>query len=67
MYYGKFIGGEEVTAFEREFAQYIGTKYCITTASGFDALQLILRAYNKPGPVVVPTNTCLPTVAAHWL
>ena len=32
-----FIGGSEVEAFEQEFAQYCGTKYCVGVANGTDA------------------------------
>ena len=40
---GWYILGEEVNAFEKEFAKYIGTKYCIGVASGLDALTCLLR------------------------
>ena len=42
---GWYILGEEVTAFEREFAEYCGTKHCVGVANGLEALQLILRSY----------------------
>ena len=35
---GWYILGKEVSAFETEFADYIGTKYCVGVASGLDAL-----------------------------
>ncbi len=34
-----FILGHNVTKFENEFAAYCGTKYCIGTANGLDALK----------------------------
>ncbi len=41
---GQFILGEEVSAFEEEFARYCGTKYCLGTSSGTSALFLALIA-----------------------
>ena len=56
---GHLILGEEVDLFEKEFASFLGAKYCMTVNSGTDALILGLRALNlKPGDeVIVPTNT----------
>ena len=34
-----FILGEEVEAFEREFADFCGTKHCVALASGTAALR----------------------------
>ena len=44
---GWYILGEEVENFEKEFANYCGTKYTIGVANGLDALILILRAYKE--------------------
>lgn len=41
---GKYIGGEVVTDFERQFAEYIGVSDCVSCNSGTDALYLALRA-----------------------
>jgi dTDP-4-amino-4,6-dideoxygalactose transaminase len=41
---GWFVLGEEVAAFEREFAAYCGTEYAIGVGNGTDALMLALRA-----------------------
>ena len=41
---GWFVLGPEVTAFEREFADYCGTAHCVSLANGTDALELALRA-----------------------
>jgi len=43
---GKFILGPEVKELEEKLADYVGTKYCITRASGTDALQIALMALN---------------------
>jgi len=62
---GFYVLGEEVEAFEREFAAYCGAKHCVGVGSGLDALILILRAYEiGPGSeVIVPANTYIAT----WL
>ena len=62
---GWYILGEEVEAFEQEFAAYVGVKYCIGVGNGLEALHLILRAYGiGPGDeVIVPSNTYIAT----WL
>ena len=62
---GWYINGEEVLSFENEFAEYCGSKYCVSVGNGFDALHLILNAYGI-GPsheVIVPSNTFIAT----WL
>ncbi|MDB5800493.1 MAG: erythromycin biosynthesis sensory transduction protein eryC1 [Rhodocyclales bacterium] len=62
---GHFILGEEVEAFEAEFAQYCGVPHCIGVGNGLDALLLILRAMGiGPGDeVIVPAHTFIAT----WL
>jgi dTDP-4-amino-4,6-dideoxygalactose transaminase len=51
---GRFIDGEEVEAFEREFAAYCGTAHCVGVANGTDALVLALRALGVgPGDAVL--------------
>ena len=61
-----YIQGEECSAFEKEFADYCGAKYCIGVATGLDALYLILRALDiKAGDeVIVPSNTFIATALA---
>lgn len=41
---GRYIGGTAVTDFEKQFADYIGTKYSVSCNSGTDALYMALRA-----------------------
>jgi dTDP-4-amino-4,6-dideoxygalactose transaminase len=62
---GTYILGQEVEAFEAEFAAYCETKHCIGVASGLDSLHLILRAMNigTGDEVIVPSNTYIAT----WL
>ena len=63
---GWYILGEEVSAFEKEFAEYCGVKHCIGVSNGLDALKLILKAYGYgPGDeVIVPSNTYIATILA---
>lgn len=43
---GWYILGKEVSSFEEEWANYIGTKYCVGLASGLDALWISFRLLN---------------------
>lgn len=62
---GWYILGEEVEAFEEEFARYCGSRHCVGLANGLDALHLALRVLDVgPGDeVIVPSNTYIAT----WL
>ena len=40
---GWYILGKEVSAFEEEWAKYIGAKHCVGLASGLDALWISVR------------------------
>lgn len=61
-----FTLGEEVDAFEREFARYCGVDHCVGVASGTAALTLMLRGYDiGPGDeVIVPAHTFIATALA---
>lgn len=67
---GRYLLGNEVEAFENEYARFIGTKYCIGVANGLDALRLILRAYIEMGimtygdEIIVPANTYIASILA---
>ena len=67
---GWYIHGSQVEAFEREFADYCGTKHCIGVANGLDALILTLRAWKELGKlkegdeIIVPANTYIASVLA---
>lgn len=60
---GWFINGPEVEAFEREWADYTGSKYCIGVSSGQAALELLLKAHGigYGDEVIVPSWTAVPT------
>jgi dTDP-4-amino-4,6-dideoxygalactose transaminase len=61
-----FIGGEEVAAFEREYAAFAGVRHCVGVANGTDALELALRAVGvRPGDeAILPANTFIATAEA---
>lgn len=61
-----FIGGEPCEQFEKEFAQYCGTKYGIGCGNGLDALMLSLRAMGigAGDEVIVPSFTFIATALA---
>jgi len=61
-----FILGEEVEAFEREFADYCGAKHCVALANGTAALHLGLLALGvQPGDdVITSPNTFIATAEA---
>lgn len=63
---GWYIQGEEVAAFEREFADFAGTRHGVAVASGTDALIVALRALGiGPGTsVMTVSHTAVATVAA---
>jgi dTDP-4-amino-4,6-dideoxygalactose transaminase len=62
---GRYILGQEVEAFEAEFAATCGARHCAGVGNGLEALFLILRAYGiGPGDeVLVPAFTFIAT----WL
>jgi dTDP-4-amino-4,6-dideoxygalactose transaminase len=62
----RYILGPEVSAFEAEFARYLGVRHCIGVANGTDALAIALRALGvRPGDdVVVPSFTFYATAEA---
>ena len=67
---GWYLQGQENERFENNYAQFIGTKYCIGCANGLDALIWIFRAYIELGimhsgdEVIVPANTYIATILA---
>ena len=63
---GWFILGEEVAAFEKEFAAWCGARFCVGVASGLDAITLGLRALHLPrgSEVLVPSNAYIASILA---
>lgn len=67
---GWFILGNEVKQFEKDFASYTNSKYCIGVGNGLDALVLIFKGYiqlgliQKGDEVIVPANTYIASILA---
>lgn len=67
---GWYILGNNVKAFEQNYAAYCGSSYCIGVANGLDALILIIRAYKELGifntgdEIIVPSNTYIASILA---
>jgi dTDP-4-amino-4,6-dideoxygalactose transaminase len=61
-----FIGGSEVESFEREFADYCGSKYCVGVANGTDAVRFALMGagVGSGDAVVTVSHTFIATVEA---
>ena len=61
-----YIEGNEDKAFEKVFAEYCDSKYCIGAGNGLDALVLALKALNVGAgdEVIVPSNTFIATALA---
>jgi len=61
-----FIGGPMVEEFEKDFARFCDTKYCVGVGSGTDALRFALIAAGvEPGDIVVTVpNTFIATTEA---
>jgi len=63
---GWYVLGEEVRAFEQEFAAWIGARHCIGVANGLDALELSFEALDLPrgSGVLVASNSYIATILA---
>jgi dTDP-4-amino-4,6-dideoxygalactose transaminase len=63
---GRYILGEEVQAFEAEFAAYLGVAYGIGVGSGTEGLHLALAAcgIGSDDEVITVSHTAVATVAA---
>ena len=67
---GWFVLGDEVQAFEQQFARYTQSKYCIGVGNGLDAMVLIFKAYielgllQKGDEIIVPANTYIASILA---
>ena len=61
---GWYVLGKEVKAFEEEFANYIGSKFCVGLASGLDALQIAFRVLGikENDEVIVCSNAYIACV-----
>ena len=61
-----YIEGLEDENFEKAFANYCGSKYCVGVGNGLDSLMLALKALgiNNGDEVIVPSNTYIATALA---
>jgi len=61
-----YIKGIEDEVFEKAFAEYCGTKYCVGVGNGLDALMLVLRVLDigEGDEIIVPSNTYIATALA---
>lgn len=61
-----YIEGKEDAEFEKMFAEFCDTKYCIGVGNGLDALMLALKAFGigEGDEVIVPSNTYIATALA---
>jgi dTDP-4-amino-4,6-dideoxygalactose transaminase len=64
------ILGEELEKFEKEFAMYCESSYCVGVGNGLDALSLIFKGFiqlddlKEGDEVIVPSNTFIASVLA---
>ena len=67
---GWYVLGDEVKAFEAEFAAWTGSPHCVGTSDGLSALILALRGWKELGllkdgdAVAVPANTYIASILA---
>nr|WP_297307939.1 DegT/DnrJ/EryC1/StrS family aminotransferase [uncultured Flavobacterium sp.] len=67
---GRYLLGEKLSDFEREFAHFCETKHCIGVGNGLDALTLIFKAYIIKGDlaegdeILVSANTYIASILA---
>lgn len=67
---GTYILGDQLKKFEKDYATYCGTNYCLGVANGLDAITLIFKGYialgklKKGDEVLVPANTYVASILA---
>lgn len=65
---GWYLQGNENKKFEKDYAKYIGTEYCVGVANGLQALELMIRAckilnnWNDGDEIIVQANTYIATI-----
>jgi len=65
---GQCILGNKLKQFEKEYAKFCGTKYCVGVASGLDAITILCKGYIELGKlkigdeVLVPANTYIASI-----
>ena len=63
---GWYLLGEQDKIFEKNFAEFCGTKHCIGCANGLDALNLMIKGYGfgAGDEIIVPANTYIASILA---
>ncbi|WP_420552521.1 DegT/DnrJ/EryC1/StrS family aminotransferase [Tenacibaculum aiptasiae] len=67
---GWYLLGDELKSFEKDYAEFCGSKYSLGIANGLDALRLIFKAYielgvmKKGDEIIIPANTYIASVLA---
>ena len=61
-----FISSAEVSHFEKEFSDFVGSKNAIAVGNGTDALEIIIKSLCLPpdSEILVPINTFIGTAEA---
>ena len=61
---GWYVLGNEVNNFEKEFSEFLGSKYCVGLASGLDALWIAFRilGIGEGDEVIVQANTYIASI-----
>lgn len=61
-----YVEGAEDEAFEKAFADFCGTKYCVGVGNGLDSLMLALKGLGigEGDEVIIPSNTFIATALA---
>jgi len=63
---GQYVLGKEVSSFEKEFAEYIGSEFAVGVANGTDALtiSLMILGIGTGDEVITTPFTAIPTISA---
>ena len=67
---GWYIKGKQLNLFEKEFAAYVGTRYCVGVGNGLDALTLVLEVWkeiygwSEGDEIILPSLTFAATAQA---
>lgn len=62
----RFVGGDPVVDFERNFAKYCQTEYCLGVGNGTDALEIAIASLDLPlgSEIIVPANSFVASAEA---
>jgi dTDP-4-amino-4,6-dideoxygalactose transaminase len=63
---GWYLLGNENKKFEKNFAEFCGTKHAIGVANGLDSLRIIIKAmgFDNNDEIIVPANTYIASILA---